>query len=155
MAQLSRDSEADRMIELFGGDFASLHSIIERQFGVLMARAQVLLGLCGVVVTTTGFSGRIIAGTNALAQGLIIGGISLTLASAAIVVFGVLPLRWLTQQPGSDIRAWLISSMAYRDGKLVHYRVAVVCLLIGLMLYVGAIGIMLVYPEADAVKLVR
>jgi len=155
MTQLSRSDEADRMIELFGDDFASLHSIVERQFGVLMARAQVLLGLCGVVVTTTGFSGRIIAGTNTLAQWLIIGGITLTLASAVVVVFGVLPLRWLTQQPGETTKLWLTNSMLYRDMKLTHYRLAVVCLLIGLTLYVAAIGIMLVYPEANAVKLVR
>ncbi|MGB7156722.1 MAG: hypothetical protein WBD40_01570 [Tepidisphaeraceae bacterium] len=39
---------------------------------VLHNRAQVLLALCGIVVTTTGFSGRLVAGTNAAAQWLII-----------------------------------------------------------------------------------
>jgi len=143
------------MLELFGAEPKTLHDILERQFTVLMTRAQVLMGLCGVVVTTTGFSGRIIAGTNALAQWLIIGGIALTLASAAIVVFGVLPLRWLTRQPGATLEQWLVSALIYRDKKLAHYRVGVTLLLIGLTLYVGAIAIMLAHPEANAVQLNR
>jgi len=152
---LKHKEEIASIIEMFGDDRRTLHDIIERQFTVLMARAQVLLGLCGVVVTVTGFSGRMIAGTNTTAQWLIISGVSLTLASAATVVFGVLPLRWLTQQPGDGVEGWLDQSLHYRDRKLAHYRVGIVLLLVGLVLYVGAMSIMLLNPDADAVPLNR
>ncbi|MFT5423848.1 MAG: hypothetical protein ACI89L_001639 [Phycisphaerales bacterium] len=148
-------SEIDHMISLFGTDAKGLYAVLEKQFSVLMTRAQVLMGLCGVVITTTGFSGRIIAGTSDLAQWLIISGISLTLAAAAVVVFGVLPLKWLTQQPGNTTDEWLAESLRYRDSKLRHYRVGVVLMLAGLTLYVAAIALMLAHPEADAVESAR
>ncbi len=72
-----------------------------------------LLTLCGIVISTTGFSGRVIAGTNPMAQFLIIAGVGLVLLSAAIVVWGVLHLYWLTMQTGDDTRGWLISSLRY------------------------------------------
>lgn len=155
MQQLDRQEEIGRIVKMFGDDNKTVHDIIERQFTVLMARAQVLLGLCGVVVTVTGFSGRMIAGTNTLAQWLIITGIALTLASAVTVVFGVLPLRWLTQQPGDGIEGWLDESLRYRDRKLAHYRVGIVLLLVGLVLYVGAMSIMLLNPELNAAPTIR
>lgn len=154
-AMTKPDQEIAHMIKLFGENPVELYSILERQFSVLMTRAQVLMGLCGVVITTTGFSGRIIAGTSVLAQWLIISGITLTLASASIVVFGVLPLKWLTQQTGETTEEWLTSSLEYRDSKLSHYRMGVVLMLVGLALYVGAIALMLAKPEKHAVDSAR
>jgi len=106
MPCLSRTEEADRILALYGDDLPAVMTMLERQFVVLHNRAQVLLTLCGIVISTTGFSGRIIAGTNALAQVLIVGGVALVLLSAAIVVWGVLHLRWLTMQVGADTRSW-------------------------------------------------
>jgi len=97
MPCLSRTEEADRILALYGDDLPAVMTMLERQFVVLHNRAQVLLTLCGIVISTTGFSGRIIAGTNALAQVLIVGGVALVLLSAAIVVWGVLHLRWLSR----------------------------------------------------------
>ena len=87
MPCLSRTEEADRILALYGDDLPAVMTMLERQFVVLHNRAQVLLTLCGIVISTTGFSGRIIAGTNALAQVLIVGGVALVLLSAAIVVW--------------------------------------------------------------------
>lgn len=130
-------------------------AMLERQFSVLHNRTQVMIGLCGVVITTTGFSGRIIAGTNFVAQLLIVNGISLVLLAAAVVVWSVLHLRWLTQQPGEDIRAWLMTVLSYRDRKTDAYRVGMALLLVGLTLYVAAIGVMLLNPERNVVQLNR
>ncbi len=120
--------------------------MLERQFGVLHNRAQVLLALAGVVITTTGFSGRLIAGTNRAAQVCIIIGVALALLSAAVVCWGVLHLRWLTLQPGDDLRSWLLTSLGYRDTKTSAYRLGVIILLVGLVFYVIAIAIALLYP---------
>jgi hypothetical protein len=150
MSHLSRDAEADRILRYYGGDaFPEIMAMLERQFVVLHNRAQVLLGLCGIVVTTTGFSGRLVAGTNAAAQWLIIAGVALVLCAAAIVVWGVLHLYWLTMQPGDSTRAWLLSSLAYRDRKTRAYRIGISLLLAGLTAYAAALSIMLLYPRAD------
>lgn len=125
-------------------------AMLERQFAVLHNRAQVALGLAGIVVSTTGFSGRLVAGTNVWAQWLIISGLALILASAAIVVWGVLHLRWLTMQCGETTEAWLDASLAYRDKKTRAYRVGVIVLLVGLILYGAALAVTLLNPEANA-----
>ena len=148
MSHLLRDAEADRILHAYGADaLPEIMAMLERQFTVLHNRAQVLLGLCGIVVTTTGFSGRLVAGTNVAAQWLIIAGVALTLLAAAIVVWGVLHLYWLTMQPGDTTRAWLLATLAYRDKKTRAYRVGISMLLVGLVVYAAALSIMLLYPR--------
>jgi hypothetical protein len=156
MRCLNRKEECDRIVqEVGGGRMEPIMAMLERQFTVLHNRTQVVLGLCGVVITTTGFSGRIIAGTNLVAQVLIINSVALVLLAAAVVVWSVLHLRWLTQQPGESVQAWLMTVLAYRDRKTDAYRVGITLLLVGLALYVAAIAIMLMYPDRDVVPLHR
>ena len=136
---------------VYGDDaFAEIMAALERQFAVLHNRAQVLLGLCGIIISTTGFSGRLIAGTDRWAQGLIIAGVCLVLLAAAVVCWGVLHLRWLTVQRGGTTREWLLTSLAYRDRKTNAYRLGISLMLLGLVSYVAAISIMLWSPAENA-----
>jgi hypothetical protein len=146
---LSQEQEIRRILGAYGPNLPEIMAMLERQFAVLHNRAQVLLALCGIVISTTGFSGRLIAGTNELAQGLIIAGIALVLLSAAVVVWGVLHLRWLTLQGGTDVDSWLATSLDYRDRKTELYRVAIMLMLAGLALYVASIAVMLRNPNVD------
>ncbi len=91
-----------------------------------------LLGLCGIAITTTGFSGRLIAGNSRLGQGLIVGGLGLVLISASLLVWGVLHLTWITQRDSQFIDVWLDAVLQYRDHKTRLFRWAIVLLLIGL-----------------------
>jgi hypothetical protein len=149
MSSLNRDAEAARILSHFGESFADIMAMLERQFHVLHNRAQVLLALCGIVVSTTGFSGRLVAGTNFVAQICVIAGVALVMIAAALVAWGVLHLRWLTMQLGDDVRQWLLTSLEYRDLKTNYYRAAVWFMLAGLLVYGVAIAIMLLNPHAD------
>jgi len=142
--------EQRRILSTYGGKLDPIMAMLERQFGVLHNRAQVLLTLCGIVISTTGFSGRLIAGTNRLAQGLIVAGLALVLLSAAVVVWGVLHIRWLTVQSGDTVDQWLDTCLRYRDVKTKWYRVSILIMLLGLVLYGGAIAVMLLNPASDA-----
>jgi len=147
MPENPRQEEINRILKIYGReDTRSIMEMVERNFMVLHHRSQVLLGLSGIVITTTGFSGRLIAGTNDLAKWLIISGVALVMAAAATVCYGVLHLRWLTQHPGSQIEQWLDTTLAYRDRKTRFYRVGIVMTMVGLTLYVGSIFVMLWYP---------
>jgi len=147
MSKQSRQAEIKHLMRIYGPhNQHTIMDVVERQFMVLHHRSQVLLGLAGVVITTTGFSGRLIAGTNQLAQWLIIGGVFLVMAAAVTVCFGVLHLRWLTQQPGDEAHEWLDRALSYRDRKTRFYRVGIVITILGLSLYVGSIFVMLLYP---------
>lgn len=146
---LDRQQEADRILTHYGADaLPEIMVMLERQFGVLHNRAQVLLALCGIIISTTGFSGRNIAGTGPWAQALVLAGVGLILISAAIVCWGVLHLRWLTMQTGQATREWLLTTLRYRDVKTSSYRVALVVMIIGMALYVSAIAIMLTHPDS-------
>lgn len=148
MPRPERQAEIDRIIRIYGrDDFRAIMETLERQFMVLHHRSQVLLGLSGIVITTTGFSGRLIAGTNDLAKWLIILGVGLVMAAAATVCYGVLHLRWLTQHPCDDLDHWLETILTYRDRKTRYYRVGIVITMIGLTLYVGSIFVMLWFPK--------
>jgi hypothetical protein len=157
MNKLSPDQEYNRIIAVYGkDDLLDALNLVERQLHTLTSRAQMLLGLCGIVITVTGFSGRIIAGTNRVAQALIVSGVSITLLAAALVVAGVMKLHWITQQPpDSDLPTLIKSSLAYRDRKMCYYRKAVFVLLLGLTCYVIAIAIMLLNPHASTVSPAR
>jgi hypothetical protein len=149
MPCLSIDEEADRILAHYGADaLPEIMVMLERQFGVLHNRSQVLLALGGIIISTTGFSGRNIAGTGPWAQALSLAGVGLILVSAAVVCWGVLHLRWLTLQTGQATRDWLITSLRYRDMKTRSYRAGLIIMLVGLTAYVGAIIIMLTHPHS-------
>ncbi len=146
---LKREEEADRILAHYGADaLPDIMAMLERQFTVLHNRAQVLLALCGIIISTTGFSGRNIAGTGLWAQILVLSGVALILISAGVVCWGVLHLRWLTMQRGQATRDWLLVSIAYRDKKTTSYRVGLLIMLVGLALYVGSIAVMLTHPHS-------
>src|SRR5262245_61953796 len=107
-ARITREEEVQQ-ITRFHGKVGSeaIYTLLERQFAVLTSRAQILLGLCGIMITTTGFSGRMIAGTNPLAQLMIIVAMGTVLVAATITVRGLLKLKWLTQFPAHDHQEWL------------------------------------------------
>src|SRR5215510_2887110 len=100
----SRADESDR------SDGSAIQRELEQQFATLHGRAQVLLGICGVLLTASVLitTGRIIGrGSYTLER---VAGWLLALAgmcdiaSTAIIVGGVLHIRWLTQEPGEDLR---------------------------------------------------
>jgi hypothetical protein len=161
MNKLTLDQEYDRIMAIYGTpEPIGALNLLERQLVILSQRAQMLLGLCGIVITVTGFSGRIIAGTNRLAQVMIISGVSLILVAAGIIVGGVIHLYWLTEQPipsgNQDSMPDLVrTGLSYRKRKMHFYRGAVFTLMLGLTCYVIAIAIMLLYPHASTVSPAR
>ena len=129
----------------------AINDLVVRQFDTLQARAGYVLTFCGVVITTTGFSGRLIAGTNTLAQVCIIAGVTLVLAAAWLVLVAVLRVKWTTQtlDPGD---AALADLLARRDRRTAVLRAATLVAMVGMSFYVAAIAIMLAYPDADALR---
>jgi len=105
----------------------------------------VLLGICGVLLTASVLitTGRIIGqGSYALER---IAGWFLALAglcdiaSTAIIVGGVLHIRWLTQAPGEDLRAWMMRAIAHRDAKTRAYHVALGVVMLSMAFYQAAV----------------
>jgi hypothetical protein len=132
--------EAERVLQLCRNDTLKAYEMVERQLMVLMLRTQVLLSLSGIVITVTGFSGRAVAQTSALARYSISSGIFVVLAAAAAAIWGVVRLSWLTQTIQDDPVAMLMRGIGIRDAKARFLAVALVLFIIGFSLYCFAIA---------------
>lgn len=132
--------EARRILALAGGDAYRAFEIVQSQLATLVLRTQVMLSLSGIVITVTGFSGKAIASTSALARGCIVAGLFIVLLAAAVAVRGVLQLRWLTQTLDDDTLVTLRRGLAIRDSKSKFLAVALALFIVGFTLYCTAIA---------------
>jgi hypothetical protein len=139
--------EAERILKLAGGDVLRAYDMVERQLSVLVLRTQVMLSLSGIVVTVTGFSGRAIAETSILARSSIAAGILVVLASAAVAIWGVLRLSWMTQTIQDDSVAMLTHGIQIRDAKARFLSAALVLFICGFSLYCFAIAQLLLAAQ--------
>lgn len=133
-------AEAQHILDLCRGDALRAFDMVQGQLGVLVLRTQVMLSLSGIVITVTGFSGRAIAQTSTLARVSVVAGLVLVLSAAAVSVWGVLRLRWLTQELGGEPRAMLERALDIRDRKSRFLGIALSLFVTGFALYVLAVA---------------
>jgi hypothetical protein len=132
--------EAERILRLTSNDLLKAVQIVQGQLHVLVLRTQVLLSLCGIVITVTGFSGRAIAATSTSARVCIACGIFVVLVAAATAIWGVLRLRWITQELRDDTLQTITAMIQIRDRKARFLGAALVLFVAGFSLYVAAIA---------------
>lgn len=141
------EEEARAILSLHGGDYAASVSLVERQLNVLHTRAQVLVSFAGIVVTVTGFSGRLIAATDPLGQWSIIAGLVTVLVAAFWIFTKVMSIHWVSSRfIGPDPSAALTRMLEYRNAKTRAYRQGGYIMFAGLALYALAISLMLSNP---------
>lgn len=143
---LDSKTEASRILAMCDNNLQAAMAVIERQFNTLHNRAQVLFSFCGIVITVTGFSGRLIAGTSDLAQGLIIAGLAVVVACAFYMFHSVMTLRWATQRLAESNEETILRVIRRRNLKTSAYRRGGYILFVGIILYGLAIAIMLLNP---------
>lgn len=136
--------EAKRILAMVDGDHRAAYELVERQLGVLVMRTQVLLSLCGIVITVTGFSGRAVAQTSDLARACIASGILIVLAAALVAIGGVLRLRWLSAAIADTPADTVARAIALRDAKSRFLAAAMLLFGVGFSLYCVAIAQLLV-----------
>ncbi|MBI1292230.1 hypothetical protein GC173_13470 [bacterium] len=138
-----------------GDDFSRIYQLLDGQLAVLHTRALALVQVAGVIITVTGFSGRIIADTNVTAQLLIVTGLSLVVLAAALAIGFVMPVRWISTYIHLDPEKWMAVAIRRRNRKTNAFWVASIILLFGMTFYIGSISIMLMNPQAAELKKVR
>jgi hypothetical protein len=139
--------EAQNMVNAFPGQETFLFGLLERQLNILHQRSQVVIGFAAVAITTTGFSGRLIAGTNFHAQTLIILSLAIILLSCIWIFIRVLAVKWvLTRCIQPELTQTLAAIITCRDSKTAAYRVGSIGVFLGLAIYSAALAIMLLNP---------
>ena len=109
--------EAQNLYRFSDNQITRALEILERQMNVLHARSQVLLSLAGIVVTVTGFSGRVIAGTSTFAKITVVLGLFVVLLSAVWTWSRVMAIKWITAElEGEPIKILtdIITGSCYR-----------------------------------------
>ncbi len=106
---------------------------------MIQARSQLLLTICTLALTITGFSGPRIAQTNMFARYSMVCGIVFVLAAMLLLIVGGLRIRWITQMVGDSPHATLTVILAYRNRKTCLYLLEVFLLVIGLSSYVTSV----------------
>jgi hypothetical protein len=134
------EKEAASVLALVGGDVHQAFQVIERQHGVVTLRTQVLLSLCGLVITVTGFSGRAVAQQSDLARYSMTAGLFIVLAAAVVSLVGVLKVTWLTEALGDDPRGAIERAIRLRNRKTRFLAVSVVLFVLGFTLYCMAVA---------------
>ncbi|MDW7681000.1 MAG: hypothetical protein SCK70_10570 [bacterium] len=135
--------EAEQILRLTNNDRFKALEVLEKQMNVLHMRAQVLMSLAGIVLTITGFSGRLIAGTSTVAQILVISGLSTVLISAVWVFIKVMSIKWLTAEVCDESLNCFEAIITRRNKKTKAFVVGGRILCVGLFLYTIAFALML------------
>jgi hypothetical protein len=148
-AAISREEECQRFETVHGNRAGDISDAMERQFRTLQNRSQLVLAVCGVLLSANVviLTGKLITQVpDALrlsARLLIVAG-SLDIACAALAVTSVLRVGWVSRQPGATVHAWLMSCLAYRDRKTRALHASIGLLLLAMIVYQAAITIALV-----------
>ena len=136
--------EVKRILGLVKGDPRAAYEMVQSQLSVLVLRTQVMLSLSGIVITVTGFSGKAIAETSALARFSIVAGLFIVLSAAMVAVGGVLRLKWLTQTLSDDSLTSLVAGIELRDAKARYLGIALSLFVLGFSLYCLAVAQLLI-----------
>lgn len=96
------ESEAEGLSRLFEGRTAELVTFLAGQLAVLKGQAQTYLGIAGVCISVTGFSGHNMVNAGPASAGSMIAGIALILAAIAIALRSIAAIRWVTQDLGGS-----------------------------------------------------
>jgi hypothetical protein len=137
------EKETKEIIKYFEGDKINIQRALENQFSVIYQRSQILLSLCGIVISVTGFSGKTIATTNYLSRILLISGLAFVLISGAITIWGIISIKWITQFHEENLNNIVFNVLKNRNLKTFYFRISILFLIIGLTMYVISISIML------------
>jgi hypothetical protein len=141
--------ERDQLLDLHHSNGSAIKRELDAQFTTLHNRAQLLLGLCGVLLTASVLitTGRIIGrGTYALQHlaGWLLGTAGFCdILATAIIVGGVLHIRWLTPTSSENLADWTMRAIGHRDRKTVAYHVALAVVMLSMIFYEGAVLIVI------------
>jgi hypothetical protein len=131
--------EARRITALFAGRDAELVGHLSNQIGTVKTYAQVLVGLCGLTVTVTGFSGAHMIRAGSASASLMVAGIALVLVGLALCVRTITVLRWVTQDLRDDLLETARVVILRRNRQQRMLAVAAVFVVAGLACYLGAV----------------
>jgi hypothetical protein len=136
---VSSTDEARELARLFDGKTVELAQLLSSQLAVLKAQAQMYVGLGGVCITVTGFSGHNMVNAGRLSAGAMILGILLILVAIVITLRTLSSVHWVTQDLGGSAEDLARRVIARRDAQHRSLSIAGAFIGTGLLFYLAAV----------------
>ncbi len=127
------------MHALYAGRAPDLVAHLSRQIATVKTYAQILVGLCGLTVTVTGFSGAHMIRAGSISAGFMVAGIALVLIGLVVCVRTITLLRWVSQDLRDDLVDTARIVIARRNHQQRMLGVAAVFVVGGLASYLAAV----------------
>ena len=140
MKKLSPQDEFSHLISIVENETQEkILNNLKESYNTLYTRSQVLLSLCTICLTITGFIGPKIASANPLSKFFIIFGLTFVILSIVILFTGPLYIQWISQFKAETLEKTVIYLIKRRNKRTIKYRIAKLFLAIGLTGYVISI----------------
>lgn len=133
-------AEARRLVALLGEQPFQLLTFLSNQLAVVKTQAQMLMGLCGLTVTVTGFSGSHMVQAGAFSSSLMVVGIALTLVAAIQCLRTLTETRWVSQELADALSETAQVIIERRDRLQHRLTIAGRFVGLGLTAYLGAVA---------------
>ena len=131
--------EAERLMDIFSGP--ELLEFLTGQLGVLKHQAQMLLGLCGLAITVTGFSGSHMIQAGRLSAVALVVGIGLILLGALGSLHSLMQVRWVSEELADDLVETAYVVIVRRNTQQRRLSVAGMFVAAGLGAYLVSVGL--------------
>lgn len=109
--------EAVRLARVFEGRPDQLVAFLSGQLSVLKSQSQMLMGLGGLVVTVTGFSGHNMVRGGPVSTACMAVGIALVVLAVFLTLRVTVRLRWVSQDLGDDLVQTACTVIQRRDAQ--------------------------------------
>lgn len=141
------DEEARRLHELFEQKAAPLVQYLAFQLSTVKTYAQVLIGLCGLTITVTGFSGAHMIRASSTSAMLMVTGIAFVVVGLILCIRTITALRWVSQDLRDDLieTARICINRRNRQQRIV--TLAAIFVTIGLGFYMAAVSVAALVPN--------
>ncbi len=133
--------EARRLHALFAEQPAQLVQFLSGQIATVKTYAQILVGLCGLTVTVTGFSGAHMIRSGSISAGLMVAGIALVMIGLVVCIRTITALRWVSQELQDDLIETAVVVIERRNRQQHLLSLAAVFVAGGLGCYLAAVSV--------------
>ena len=133
--------EARRLHALFAAQPAQLVQFLSGQIATVKTYAQILVGLCGLTVTVTGFSGAHMIRSGSISAGLMVAGIALVMIGLVVCIRTITALRWVSQELQDDLIETAVVVIERRNRQQHLLSIAAVFVAAGLGCYLAAVSV--------------
>ena len=137
----SVEDTARHLVDAFDGQPSGLLAFLVDQVATVRQQAQTMLGLCGLIITVTGFSGPRMIEASSLSAWSMVGGIGLTLIGAVVSLGVMVQIRWVSDQLDSDLVATAARIIRRRDVQHRRITIAGIFVAAGLAAYLLSVAV--------------